>query len=378
MGTLLSLVLTLVGFLALALPDAGGAQAGGINWTPIEKIENAPLLAVCRVEEIVPGQLIPSPTDPSRTPDRYYDAQLLVLRSYANLNGSGVVPEAGQRITLRYVGKGIPPYPTGFGLQWLQLQGGQVALFPLIPAGEGGIVWRLAVANATNLIVPALENPTSVNQAPNTGREFILRELANTLANGTPSQQREGAAYFGNMPDVPPELRGFIEEMIGTDEDQWLQLGATFLSFVGSSIRPPSVVELAAGTYQITHSPTGRLDPTLRGYEWTSWVLQKGAQRDFPDRLLRILVHDAPARPWEMSQILTQFKDSPALNREMTAVLQARTVGSLYIAWLLARTEPLPFLPDALAFARELAAQPGSATQSDLRAAEQLLRAYDR
>ena len=71
---------------------------GFIHTWKISEIEASPLLAVCTVERISPGELVPPEAIKWKRPARYWNAVLRVHRAFGH-----TPPSSGERIKLQYV-----------------------------------------------------------------------------------------------------------------------------------------------------------------------------------------------------------------------------------------------------------------------------------
>jgi hypothetical protein len=341
---------------------AATAHAGFIKSWSIGELEKAPVLAVCSVEDVAKREPVAAGTVRWSGSYRWHEATLRVERIHSKL---ALAPVLGDRIIVRDVsfgdlGGGITGSPI-----WPSFEKGQRAVFPLSPSKERSDRWSLIADEGMNVTVPAIEKEWRRADAPATAREFIVRELINTLANGSPAEQFAASNYMRGS--FPTEAQRLLDTAIGNDEERWLGVAASIVSSLG--IPRPSLAEVMSGA---------TLNDPVRGpiLVLLAHALQKGAKREFPDRLIVKLVDDAPVHAWGSATTLLQFKDSPVLSDRLRDALSRNQEGAVRIAWYLARNEQRSVLPEALATAQRLVMNPGPVNMSELQAASGLIRDY--
>jgi len=342
----------------IALTSAPHLHAGIWHVCTIREIQDAPLLAVATVEAVAKKKPVPPDRTRSKLPEQYWEAALRVHRSYSHQP-----LRVGTRINVRYVSYGdlgagaggVNGYPI-----WPRLETGQTALFPLAPEENGS--WRLVADEGTNLTVPALIAPRTLEAPPN-GRASILAELANTLANGDTPSRYAAAVYLREPGAWPDGFQEILERDIGTSDDRWLEVACALLASLG--IPQPTVAELMA-------------TPDLQGLgnRTAAWALAKGAKRDYPDRLIRCLLRNMPVYGWGAANRLLEFKESPLVIGGMKSSLSRDPGGSIYVAWVLVRDGQREFLPEALDAAVNLVSAPERVLMKRLQASSWLLRDY--
>jgi hypothetical protein len=92
-------------------------------------------------------------------------------------------------------------------------------------------------AEGVGITIPArAELPESGPPTP-TGRAFILRELANSLAEGTLEQVSSSGAYISEQSEnLKPELMSLLEASIGTDQQRWAEVATSVRGNTRSTI----------------------------------------------------------------------------------------------------------------------------------------------
>lgn len=357
---------------------AATTHAGLIKSWSIGELTQAPVLAVCSVEDVTKLEPVAAGTVRWSGSYRWHEATLRVERVHSTLPHA---PSPGDRIVVRYVGFGDTAGGITGSPIWPMLQKGQRALFPLSPSKERSDRWSFTADEGINITVPAIEKEWRRADAPASPREFIVAELINALANGSSAEQysastymRESFAFPLSMSDhlrdsaaFPLEAERLLDAAIGDDEERWLAVAASIVSSLG--IPRPSVTEIMSGT---VHNEPIR-SPTLR---LLARALERSGKREFPDRLIIKLVDDAHAHAWGSATTLVQFKDSPVLIARLRDALSRNQQGAVTIAWTLVRNEQRAVLPQALPAALSLVMNPGPVNMSELQAASGLVRDF--
>lgn len=344
---------------------AGGLYAGVATWWSIDRLEKAPVLAVCVVEDVV--KLGPVAAGTVRWPGthQWHEATLRVERVHSKLARA---PGAGERIVVRYVGFGDPVDGTSVGPVWPILEKGQRALFTLTPFGGRVDRWALFAAEGSHSLVPAIAREWRRAGATDTPREFLLTELINALANGSPSERYwAGSFLHTSLFGFPRETQALLDVAIGEDEERWLGVAAAMAC--SRIVWRPSLTELRA-------EPAG--DVAGRGpvLGILGHALHKGVARGFPDRLIVKLVEDGAVDPGGTGSALVEFKDSAVLVERLRAALSRNQPGATIIAWELVRSGQRAVLPEALPAALHVVENPGAVYLSELRAASGLILDY--
>ena len=296
----------------------GWAGAGPKRWQ-IQEIETAPVLAVCTVREVTARELVPDGTTRWNGLGRYREAKLLVNRVFRSPTGAATPsPQPNETITLQYISYDENALCCANGSPaWPLLKAGNVALFPLKPAGKSNS-WNLVAEEGENIVVPAIADGWRAPTTPDSARAFILHELTNTLARGRSADQNAAAYYLAGQREEPAELRSMLEACLGANDDKWLETATALLTRVVAP-RGLTVTDLMAGRL-----PTGTWSTSVSGI--AGWALTKGATGNYPDRLIPALVARGLYEP------LQEFRDSPVLDAEMILALRRHDPESMRLA----------------------------------------------
>ena len=352
------------GIATLVFVFASTAHAGFVKSWSISELEQAPVLAVCTVEDISQREPVAAGTVQWAGSYRWHEATLRVERVHSKL---ALAPVGGDRITVRYICYGDTIGGISGSPIWPTFEKSQRAVFPLSPSKERSDRWALFAVEGMNVTVPATGKEWRSGDGPVTPHEFIVSELINALASGSSAEQFAASNYMGGLFAVPSEAHRLLDAAIGNNEERWLAVAASLVSSLG--IPRPSLAEIMSGTVE---------KDLFRGpiLVLLAHALQKGAKREFPDRLITKLVDDAPVHAWGSATTLMEFKDSPVLIDRLREALSRNRGGAVTIAWSLVRNGQRSLLPQALAAAQKLVMNPGQVNISELQAASGLVRDY--
>jgi hypothetical protein len=320
-------------------------------------LNEIPVVAVGTVEEVI--ELGEMPAGERRFPweDRRFEARLVVRRVFSGATAPPI--EVGSRLTIHYANPEIKP---GGGYSdppvIVDLQSAQTYLFPLVRS-KG--LWTLERDPTWNPVVAALASPPSFSGPPDTPAGFVFRELAHVLAHGTARQRSQVAAYLASFAgDVPDELPQFLTLALGRDDDVWLEAGCAFLGVLGVPRNNPELVygEASPPFHDVRHL--------------IIWLLWKGDRREYPNRLIRCLLRNAPAYAWGAAVTLVDFKDSTVLIDGLNAAMHRDQPGSMTVAHFIVNAGQRGVLPEALELARRIVDRITAAPFPELQAAAQL------
>lgn len=331
-------------------------RAGFVHVWAIGEIENSPALVVATVERVARKEAVPQAQWRSSAPEQYFEAILRVRRVFSRAR-IGV----GGTVTVRYIGAGEshPVVMNGFPM-WPPMEKGVMALFPLAPGKDGK--WLPVADQGWNLIVPAISDFRGSGKVQS-GRSFIIAELANTLANGDAASRYGASLYLREANRWPDGFRPELERAVGANDNRWLEVACALLASMGTP--RPTIGELMG-------QPDSE-DPRNR-YREIGWVLAKGVKRGYPDRLIRALLRNQTAYEWGAANSLREFKDSPIVIQAVRAALVHDPRASIHLARQLIQAGQRAFLREALNAAVKLASSPEGVSISTLQAASWLLR----
>jgi hypothetical protein len=147
-------------------------------------------------------------------------AEVKVIRSYSQ---SGQVLKPDSTIAIQFFAEA--PGETIFinRAALPHLTPGEVVIIPLQPSeAPAKEPWMLLGKEGIGLTVPVRATLDESLPQPHTGRQFILREIANSLSHGTPEETSRAAGFVhGQFQDLTPALLPLLRQAIGRDQRRW-------------------------------------------------------------------------------------------------------------------------------------------------------------
>jgi hypothetical protein len=350
--------------LVVGLP--AGVEAGSVrNWR-LKEVAAAPVLVVGRVLSVDKGERVPDGTLPWKDETLRMTAEVQVLRSYTNTAEPLVV----ERLRLRFVkyGPRVTAFMNGYPPPLPNIEAGSAVLLPLQgKMDEASKAWDLVADSGVQLVIPVRGELTASKLAPTTARAFLDREIANSVARGTPSEVSAISGYLSSQDeDLTSELMPLFESAIGDDRHHWAEVATNLMAAQG--IPRPRVADVLA--------------EKVESKEWSqrpgmllTWAALRKlhASPDTDELLIAAWIAEAPWNDWGSANSLIEFADNPLTAKALRAALQNDVAGSSYIAWALANAGHPTALPEALVRALKVADHPPE-RGADLQGAAALLR----
>jgi hypothetical protein len=347
MGRTLSCAFTI---LAVVIP----LRATLVSITPLSETAKAPVLVTGQVIAVGKSELAAKGSQDSHNETWWMTAEIRVLRSNPWI--------AQDRIRLRFLeyapNQGfIDPVP----LPWIKT--GQTLIFPLRENEDPSQPWRLVTdQGATDMTLPA-HDELGDSAPPATAQAFLLRELANVIAQGTHSEIFAMPRYLQSQhPSIAPELLPLIEREVDEDRDRWADIAAGIVA--GTGTPRPTFAQL-------------RINQT-DAYPWApiarTALLKLGDSPDTDILLIQKLMADAPINAWGSAGVLVEFGDHPVLIESLRKALRDDVSGACEIASVLAHNRHTAVLDDALPRALRVLSQPVHTV--DVQGAAALLRDF--
>jgi hypothetical protein len=333
------------------------AQAGLITMWQVKDAAAAPLIVTARVVSVEKYDRVPG-----RDETWEMTASVEVLRSFPN----APVQLAGSRLQIRYLTDGPSVTVQVNRLPLPSFEPGQVMIFPLQananPLSEPS---RLIGDKGIGLTIPALPDMKNADDVQASGRAFVMREIANTLANGTPRDINAAGSYLANQSeDLTPDLMPLLSAAIGEDRERWAEVAAGTLSAEG--IPRSGAAELMAGK-----------KPARRSQMLEQAALQQlGASPETDALLIRTWIANAPVNAWGAANSLLEYADNPVTTETLRKALNDDVAGSSYIVWTLVHTGHKALLSEALARALRVVDRSPAGGYDDLQGAGALLRDF--
>lgn len=305
---------------SVLLLGAGLLAAAVVAATSIAELSKAPLIAVCRVGRITEGP--PAPADAAHVEGAIYEyAEARILRAFPEARTANIRVEFFA--WTRRNGVNSPDLPF--------LKTGDLVVLPIAPAAGG---WRLT-PNRKAAVIPALETPPPIRDPAPNGEEYIHRELAHALVNGT-AEQRYAAAEYLRWPVARNEqpFRRLLALCAGEHPNRWLGAGVALLAAQGIP-RSMKTAEYAAGAPDTT----------------IGWIFSKLPKTGREEQIIRAMVRECGVHRWGTGISMQEYARHPVLVEELRRALREQRKGSLYVAWSILRVGGQDVLSDSVSLA---------------------------
>jgi hypothetical protein len=319
----------------------------------------APLIVTARVVSVEKYERVPDGAMPGKNDTWEMTATVEVLRSYPGSERRLV----GSQLRIRYLakaGSGIngPAFPV--------FEPGQAMILPLQananPLSEPS---RLLSDQGFGLTIPTVPDMKEVLDPPASGRAFVMREIANSLATGTPRDIATVGSYLTHQfDDLSPDLMPLLSAAMGDDREHWARVATGLLS--AECIPRSGVAELMGEKAPMR--PSQLLERAA--------LQQLKASPETDALLIHTLLTNAPLNAWGSANSLIEFGDNPFTTETLRKALNDDVAGSSYIAWTLAHTGHKAVLPEALARALRVVDRSPAGDYTDMQGAAALLRDF--
>jgi hypothetical protein len=341
-------------------------HAGPISIWQLKETIAAPILVTGQVISIQKGDRIP-PAELAWQAETYrMTAEVRVLRTYT----SSGKPLETDRLRVNFLQYGPDPTSTnGFPPPLPNFETGKAIILPLAEHDNSAQQsWKLLADEGANAILPARAELPDTGPRPTTARAFILREICNALARGTPAEVFAESSYISTQDqNLTPELMPLLEAAIGNNRERWAEVGTSLIAATG--IPRPTISELM--TRNDLEKQPGR--DVVFTAQAALRKLKPTAETD--SLVIKTLIADAPVHAWGSTQSLLEYAENPVLTETLRQALKDGVAGSSYIAFILARNGHKAVLPDALVQALRVCDHAGVGFD-DLQGAAATLRDY--
>ena len=291
------------------------AQAGVIRPLTIDELAAAPNVVVCRVERIGMGAFLPAAKGAQHAATRRCTASLRVLRASPDFKAGRIYLDHYCHGPSFAMANGHPAYPG--------LAVGKTYVFPLVPHSGR---WKLIADEGWDLVVPVIDAVPPGNP-PASKREFIFREIMNTLLHGEyPDLFRfSGYMQFRHAREMNDEIMTALAAALRHGDPRWLDISTALLA---REPRPLSDLESAG-------PPRDFFPDAVSSLASRTWREAPEEQRS--EDLLRKMLEYSALHPQTADTILmSEFKDDPLLVQLLPAYLAQRQKGAVAIACSLA------------------------------------------
>ncbi|HEY3457145.1 MAG TPA: hypothetical protein VGK64_21385 [Bryobacteraceae bacterium] len=345
-------------------------SAGFVKEWHLADVERAPVLIVGRVETVRKEFQVPRDTMVGNAEIWAMASQVEVIRSYSSSDEAVLAPNS--TITVRFLTyrPGLTMSVNGTPPPLASLRAGVVLLIPLqrneSPTRDP---WMLLGDEGVGLTVPVRPVLDEAHTQPHTGREFILREITNSLSHGTAAEMSTAAGYVHDQyQNLASEVMPVLRKAIGADEPRWANV---LVDLMGT--QRPSLNDLRVGHWRdINWNPS-----TDHGFSIASAILNQLPDTPATGRLITDALIARMSFAPECASFLARDYADDYFVASLKSSLEKRQPGSLYVASSLVNSGYKSFQPYALAAARQIAvkstANPTYAELGDRKVAESLL-----
>lgn len=291
------------------------AVAGLIAPLTIDQLANAPVVAVCRVDRITRGILVP-PTQKGEGTGvtRHCTATLRVLRAMPPLKAVQIsLDEYCGGPNYRMI-NGHPNYPG--------IQTGRTYVLPLKTAMGGG---RLIADEGWGLVVPAIEALPEGNP-PASKRDFIVREIVNALLRGNHADRYQFSMFmqYRSATELDDEIMDRLGSVLPDGDPRWLDISTSLLATMG--IPRQGLDEFVAGK-----DPTPIF--TFANNRLAARTLRKVPPAQRREGIVREMLEFSAVHVWGTTVTLVpEFKDDPLLLELVPSYLDRGQKGAFEVA----------------------------------------------
>jgi hypothetical protein len=356
-----SLVLAL-----LATPFA--TQAGAIRIWRVKEAAAAPLIVTARVVTAEKYERVADGALPWKDETWEMTATVEVLRAFPDSARQLV----GSQLRVRYLayGPSVTAFINGTPPPLPRFETGGVMILPLqTNANPLSQPSRLLGDHGIDLTIPAVAGMKEADDPPASGRAYVMREIVNGFANGTPRDIDAVSHYLGGQVDDPAlDLMPLLSMAIGDDRGRWAEVAAAMVSAQGGPRL--GVAELMADKTDQAPRTRGTLLLARAALQ------QLKASPETDALLIQTWIANAPVNAWGAANSLIEFGDNPVTAETLRKALNDGVVGSSYIAWIQAQNGHKAVLPEALARALRVVDRAPAADYTDLQGAAALLRDF--
>ena len=366
-------VLSICGSLLLLLLLALGLDAGFLKQWQLREIASAPVLVTGRILGIQRNKRAPEDQLSWKAETWAMTAEVEVLRSF---RASGM-PLPSDRIKVRFFayGPSVKMFVNGYPPPLPNLATGDIRILPLRenvnPASEP---WLLMADSGANITIRVRADSTGEPTPSPSGRAFLIREFANTLGRGTPSEIAGLSGYLSSEgEDLSGDLMPLVEAVAGDNRQRWAEIAAGLDAAMG--IPRPAMADLFSAKSAVA-GPAGPYRGLLPILQEALRKLRPSPETD--ELLIRCWIANAPFNAWGSAGSLVEYAENPVTTEGMRQALRNDVRGSSYIAMALVNRGNRAILPDAVARAfRVVDAPAGFGTDfNEVQGAAALLRDY--
>jgi hypothetical protein len=344
---------------------------GSIKQWHMTDVERSPLLIVGRVQAVRKLSDVADYATPGGVHTSTMTAEVAVLRSHFLQQNLSIV--VGSSINIRYFAYGPNQTLVVNGQPLVNFKPGDTLLLPLLANDEpASKPWALLGVDGIGLTMHVRADLPENAANAKTGREFILRELANSLSNGTPEEASSAGGYVHDQGEnLARDMMPLLERNIGVDKRRW---AVALVSLMGQD--HPNIAELRSGDWRdVNWNPSAD-----HGYSIATAILKTLPVSSRSDQLIiAALMERASFAPECMRIVAAEYATNQYFLDTLREALDRRQPGAVYVAWSVFDKGQQPLPQHVLKSAQEIADAPAKDTPTpteilDRQAAASLLR----
>ncbi len=317
-----------VGLLSFCLPLLVQAGLDPNHSWQLDEIAKAPVLIVGRVLTVQKGKMIHEGFGQAPPPTYAMTADIEVLRQFNSIGQPMGIP--GRRLHLRfpqYDGIDYSPLP----LELPKIKPGSTLILPLRmnkdPASKS---WRLIGDSGYDLTIPVEDQMKELESPVTDARAFLRREIANSLACGTPHEIFAlSSTVHVNWNYLQRDLMHSLETRIGGNKNRWAGIATGILATTGGP--GWKVTDILQGD----NRGTKRLDPTYTAFI-RQILLKLPNAKEAQTMVIKNLVFNSAAYDGDSAQSLMCYLYDPVLIKSMKSALKKNVRGTMHVALIMA------------------------------------------
>jgi hypothetical protein len=332
-------VLLICGSLLLPL----GLDAGFVKQWQLKEIESAPILVTGRVIAVHTNGRVREGEVSWQAETLAMTADVEVLRAFT---ASGMPLPVHVEMRFYAYGPSLKMFVNGYPPALPDFKPGDTRILPLRenfqPASEQ---WLLMADSGVNLTVPVRADFSGEPPTSPSARAFLIREFANTLGRGTPSEIAGLSGYLSSEgEDLSGDLMPLVGPVVGDNRQQWAEIAAGLDAAMG--IPRPAMADLFSAKSAVA-GPAGPYRGLLPILQAALRKLEPSPETD--ELLIRTWIADAPFNAWGSAGSLAEYANNPVTTERMRQALRNDVRGSSYISMVLVNRGNKAILPDAVA-----------------------------
>lgn len=369
----------------VCLPALASAGLCSAHFWTLKEISAAPVVVVGKVLQVQKGPNRLNPPSAQSAPAEYMVSEVQVLRAYAPPGASR--PQPADLLKIRFLGRDGPTFgPCPQGLP--EIEADRVLLLPLQSnSNPTSDPWKLIGVEGFGITVPVHAEMGLSGSSPTDSRSFTIREIANSLSRGTPSEMYAASLRVGTEGNyLLPELIPLLDAAVADNRNRWAAIAGSMLVLHGNNREAPLTVReamagrISANVYFGQGFPVAvdAFQKLLNPADAQALIIKTliGNTADYAEQSRNTLFSYKDDSALRMAaSFLVNYRSDPVLVESLKLALRQDLAGSSFLAWRLAEEGQKECITDAVARALKVVDRPGS-NVNDLFGATAIIRQY--